>query len=137
MNALKMIKTNEEQITPKDALSLVEKLVSNNLIRVLHEPNYPDTRKDICLVKATIMEMSGSFDVVYIIWKKSGELAHEVLWGTTIYDPPAARHLTIGYLIEDKKTMLVKLYPSSDPYKGQTSSLGTIYSISKEKLGMN
>lgn len=131
------LKTKNEQVHPKEASTFVENIVSNNFLSIIHEPSYPDTRKDVCLVKATIMKMQESFDIIYLLWKNNGELQHTKLWGTTIYDPPLERHLMIGYLIEEKKNLLAKIYPSSDPCKGYASCNGTIYSINKEKLGLN
>lgn len=131
------LKTRNEQVHPKEASTLVENLVSNNFLCVIHEPHYPDTRKDVCLIKATILEMQESFDIVYLVWKNRGSLNHFRLWGTTVYDSPSERHLMISYILEDKRNLLVKIYPSADPCKGHTAYKGTTYAINKEKLGLN
>lgn len=129
------LKMKNEQVHPKEALALVDTLVQNNFLSIIHEPVYPDTRKDICLIKTTIHQMQGSFDIVFLLWKNKEGLKSAKLWGTTIYDPPKERHLMIGYLVEEKKHLTAKIYPSAVPGGGHASE-GTMYVINKEKLGL-
>lgn len=132
MNTLK----SKNELSPKEAAAFVEHLVSENFLSLIQEPWYPETRKDVCLIKATLLDMQSSFDILFLVWKSSGEIKHVKLWGTTIYDPPSQKHLMIGYMIEEKKSLIIKVYPTDNPANNVPSQTGTIFAVNKEKLGL-
>ncbi|MFA6072610.1 MAG: hypothetical protein WC758_00660 [Candidatus Woesearchaeota archaeon] len=128
--------TSFEYILSKDAILAVSNLCENDLISIIHEPCYPDTRKDVCIIRKTIIDMQGSYDVIYLLWKKNENISIKKIWSTSTYDPPEEQYLFIGYVLELKNSIVIKLYTSNDPKKGFAIHPGTIYEFKKETLGL-
>ena len=135
MNELKK-KTRFNEIYSDQAVSIISNLDSKDELYAFHETYYPDTRRDICLVKKTFVGLKGSYDILYLIWKVENGLAFKRIWRTSIYDPPGEQHLMVSYMHDDAKKIVVKIYSTSDPSKGPAAYPGTLYELNKEKLGI-
>ncbi|MFA6089802.1 MAG: hypothetical protein WC755_08140 [Candidatus Woesearchaeota archaeon] len=135
MNELKR-KAKFNYICSNEAISIIAKLDSKDELYAVHETHYPDTRKDMCLVKKTFVGLKGSYDILYLIWKTENGLAFKRIWSTSIYDPPGEQHMIVSYMHEDTKNIVVKIYSTADPAKGPTTYPGVLHELSKEKLGI-
>jgi hypothetical protein len=135
MNELKR-KTRADYICSGDAISLIAKLDSKDELYAVHETYYPDTRKDVCLVKKTFVGLKGSFDILYLIWKMENNIAFKRIYSTSIYDPPGEQHLIVSYMHEDTKNIVVKIYSTADAAKGPAAYPGVLHELNKEKLGI-
>jgi len=135
MNEMKK-RTKINFVNPNDAKNVVDKMDSTDSLYVLHELHYPDTRKDICLVKKTFVQIEGSFDVLYLVWKNGTNVITEKICSTSIYDPPNEQHLAVGYFLEENNKILVKIYFSVDLNRGGNRKFENVYSMNKEKLGL-
>ncbi len=74
-------KTQEEnnEITSEEVRSLVDRIRPSRYGRIF-APVFPEERRDVCAVRRGIPnEPRCCLDTIYLIWKRSGYLSHEVI----------------------------------------------------------
>jgi hypothetical protein len=135
MNELKR-RAKFDFISSDEAVAFISGLDSKDELYSFHETHYPDTRKDICLVKKTFVQLDGSFDMLYLIWRQEKGLAFKRIWSTSIYDPPGEQRILVSYMHEDTKNIVIKIYSTGDPTRGPMTYPGILHELKKEKLGI-
>jgi hypothetical protein len=130
-------KNKYDDICSKEAIAVISSLDSREELCAIHETYYPDTRKDICLVKKTFVLLNESYDILYLLWRKDKNIEIKKIWSTSVYDPPGQQHLIVSYMHEESRKILVKIYCSGSYSLKSPGENPILYEISKQQLGID
>jgi hypothetical protein len=126
-----------ETICSKEAIAVISSLDSRDELCAIHETYYPDTRKDICLVKKTFVLLNESYDILYLLWKKNKGIEIKKIWSTSVYDPPGQQHLIVSYMHEESRKIVIKIYFAGKYSSRSPGENPILHEISKQQLGIN
>lgn len=112
-----------EVLDPVEAKSLVSKIDIGTDKTTTHEPVFPTTRRDMCVVpKQFEDELHYKHVVFYLLWKSGTSINHEHL-GTSY---PSDHPITIDQVIDGKSEIVVHVsgYDWNEVYRRNKQKLG-------------
>jgi hypothetical protein len=106
---------NKQTLTSEKAKDLVDRIGPSLGSDLTYDPEFPKTRKDVCVVRRLAEDGSTyGFDTIYLLWNKGNEIKYEELTNSR----SSKDYINIESVVETKEDIVVKIY-SGGSYSGQ------------------